>query len=190
MTKAELRKIYSDKRKGLSQSECASFNLQLYHFFFLHIDLSFIKNLHVYLPMEKNNEPDTWAIIDRVRSEFPNVRICIPKVNNQTAELENFYFEGPHQLETNSWGVPEPKQGIPTPIEKIDLALVPLLCFDWKGDRIGYGKGFYDRFFSKCKPDCKKVGLSFFEPVDSIADVNEHDVKLTSCITPKQVYHF
>jgi 5-formyltetrahydrofolate cyclo-ligase len=190
MNKAALRKIYIDVRKKLTPEQCAHFNLQLYHLFFLYADLSFVKVLHTYLPLEKNNEPDTWAIIDRVRREFPHIRISVPKVNPKTNELENFYFEGLHQIEVNTWGISEPKQGIPTPSEKIDMVLVPLLAFDQKGDRIGYGKGYYDRFFSQCRPDCKKVGLSFFDPVEVIADLNEQDVKLNACITPKQVYHF
>ncbi len=190
MNKSALRKIYIDVRKKLTPEQCAHFNLQLYHLFFLYADLSFIKTLHTYLPLEKNNEPDTWAIIDRIRREFPHIRISVPKVNPRTNEMENFYFEGLHQIEVNTWGIPEPKQGIPTPSEKIDLVLVPLLTFDQKGDRIGYGKGYYDRFFSQCRPDCKKVGLSFFDPVELISDLNEHDVKLNACVTPKQVYHF
>ncbi|HEY5823767.1 MAG TPA: 5-formyltetrahydrofolate cyclo-ligase [Cyclobacteriaceae bacterium] len=190
MNKAALRKIYIDVRKKLAPEQCAHFNLQLYHLFFLYADLSFIKTLHTYLPLEKNNEPDTWAIIDRIRREFPHIRISVPKVNPKTNELENFYFEGLHQIEVNTWGISEPKQGVPTPTEKIDLVLVPLLTFDQKGDRIGYGKGYYDRFFSQCRPDCKKVGLSFFDPVELISDLNEHDVKLNACVTPKQVYHF
>ena len=190
MNKSELRKIYLAKRRQLSQAECAQFNLQVYHFFFTQIDLSFIKVLHLYLPLEKNNEPDTWAIIDRVRREFPHVRISIPKVNNVTGEVENFYFEGLHQIETNSWGIPEPKQGIPTPSEKIDLVIVPLLVFDDEGNRVGYGKGFYDRFLINCRPDCKKIGLSFFEPIVSISNVDAHDVKLNSCIIPRQIYQF
>lgn len=190
MNKAELRKTYLAKRRQLSQAECAQFNLQLYHLFFMQIDLSFIKVLHIYLPLEKNNEPDTWAIIDRVRREFPHIRISVPKVNSQTNEVENFYFEGLHQIETNAWGIPEPKQGIPTPVEKIDLVIVPLLVFDREGNRVGYGKGFYDRFLIQCRPDCKKIGLNFFNPVDLISDVNVHDVKLNSCITPIQIYNF
>ncbi len=190
MSKTELRKIYLDKRRKLNSAECAHFNLQIYNLFFSSIDLSFVKIIHIFLPLEKNNEPDTWMIVDRIRREFPHIRISVPKVNAQTSELENFYFEGLHQIEINQWGIPEPRQGIPTPSEKIDLVIVPLLVFDEAGNRIGYGKGFYDRFLIQCRLDCKKVGLSFFEPVEFIADPDAHDVKLNSCITPKEVYRF
>ena len=189
MTKEELRKRYADKRKKLTPTECAHLNLQLYQFFFSNIDLSFIKIIHCYLPIIKNNEPDTWMIIDRIRREFPHVKISVPRVRADKT-LESFYFEGLHQLQINAWGIQEPKQGIPTPEEKIDLVIVPLLAIDQHGHRVGYGKGYYDRFLKKCNKNCKTIGLSFFKPVELISDVDENDVALTSCIDPFRVHHF
>lgn len=189
MTKERLRKIYLDKRKNLSSAEVASLSLQLYHLFFSSFDLSFTKVIHTYLPIIKNNEPDTWIILDRIRREFPHVRISLPKVS-PAGTLENFYFEGLHQLQENHWGIQEPRQGTPTPAEKIDMVLVPLLTFDISGNRVGYGKGFYDKFLKTCRKDCQKIGLSFSAPVDKIADIDPFDVPLTSCITPTEVFSF
>ena len=183
MTKKELRKLYLEKRKELSEGDCASLNLRLYSLFFSSIDLSFIQVLHIYLPIAHNQEPDTWMIIDRVRREFPHVRISLPRVGAND-KLENIYFEGQHQLQTSSWGIPEPKQGVPTPDEKIDLVIVPLLAIDTVGHRVGYGRGFYDRMLHRMRPDCQKVGLSFFPVVDRIDDVNENDAALNQCVTP------
>jgi 5-formyltetrahydrofolate cyclo-ligase len=55
------------------------------------------------------------------------------------------------------------------------VVFVPLLAFDKKGNRVGYGKGFYDAFLSKCKPETIKIGLSFFEAEETIDDVFEND---------------
>lgn len=189
MTKQELRKIYLEKRQSLSEAEYGQLNFQLYQNFFSAIDLSFIKVLHIFLPIILKKEPDTWLIIDRIRREFPHIRISIPKVNNQKGELENFYFEGLHQLTTNEWGIQEPKQGIPTEPEKIDFVVVPLLAFDKRGYRVGYGKGYYDKFLSQCKPETKKVGISLFPPIE-ILPAQDFDVQLTSCITPTEVFEF
>ncbi len=189
MTKVEFRNYYLDKRKKLSAGEKEQLNLQLYHHFFSFLDLSFIHVLHTYLPIEKNNEPDTWMIIDRIRREFPHIRISVPRVG-EAGELENFYFEGLHQLKTNGWNIQEPKQGIPTPTGKIDAVIVPLLAFDKAGHRVGYGKGFYDRFLKQCRGDCKRIGLSFFDAVEIIADADVHDIRLTTCITPITVLNF
>jgi 5-formyltetrahydrofolate cyclo-ligase len=187
MTKSELRKAFLQKRLALREAECHQLSRQICDHFFFSVDVSFVKVLHIFLPIEKKNEPNTWLIIDRLQREFPNVHLSIPKVNG---DINNFYFEGLHQLENNIWGIPEPKQGIPTPTEKIDLVLIPLLAFDKKGHRVGYGKGYYDRFLASCRTDCKKIGLSFFEPIDLIEDVTEEDIEMNGCVTPSTFFNF
>jgi 5-formyltetrahydrofolate cyclo-ligase len=184
MTKDQIRKIYLQKRLQLSEGEFQILNRKIADQFFMGIDLSFIGVLHSFLPIEKQREVNTWLIIERIRREFPNVRISIPKVNNQTSMMDSYYFEGLHQLEKNTWGIPEPKQGIPTPTEKINAVLVPLLGFDKKGNRVGYGRGFYDKFLALLNPECVKIGLSLFPPVEKINDVQPYDVPLNIIVTP------
>ena len=72
----------------------------------------------------------------------------------------------------------------------IDMVLVPMLVCDVAGNRVGFGKGYYDRYLSRCRPDCLKVGLSYFTPIDQVEDANEFDVPLNFCITPEKVYVF
>ena len=189
MTKDELRKLYLDKRRSLSDSEHALLSKTLCDSFFLSVDLSAIRVVHLFLPIRKNREPDTFLILDRMRREFPGVQLSIPRVNPQSGLLENFFWEGADQIKENTWGIPEPIGGNPTPAEMIDLVLVPLLAFDLAGHRVGYGRGYYDRFLSACRFDCKKVGLSFFPPVVEIAS-DEHDQKLDMAITPGKEYSF
>jgi 5-formyltetrahydrofolate cyclo-ligase len=189
MNKREIRQQFLGQRQSLTSAAYAQLNLQLYQLFFASIDLSFVRILHTYLPIERNKEPDTWAIVDRIRREFVNVRIVVPRANTN-GELENFYFEGLHQLETSAWGIQEPKQGIPAPANKIDMIIVPMLAVDARGQRVGYGKGYYDRFLKKCRPDCRSIGLSFFEPIDQIDDADEMDVRLSACLTPSKFIEF
>lgn len=189
MTKAELRKAYLTKRNLLSQGECIAFSHRLCENFFAHIELGLIRVVHLYMPIEKNNEPDTRLIIDRVRREFPHIQLLIPRIT-KSGELENFVFEGFHQLQTNTWGIPEPQNGELVGASKIDLVIVPLLASDLNGNRVGYGKGFYDKFLSKCKPSCVRVGLSFFKPVERIDDLNAYDIPLTHLIIPEEVMSF
>lgn len=190
MTKLELRKIYLAKRLAMTEAEYGQLNFQLYQNFFSTVDLSFIRVLHTFLPIHSKKEVDTWLIIDRIRREFPYVRISIPRVNHQKGVLENFFFEGLHQLSTNEWGIQEPRQGFPTEPEKIDMVLVPLLAFDQSGNRVGYGKGYYDKFLINCRPDCKKTGLSLFTAEEEIEDVSDSDIRLNQCITPANVFQF
>lgn len=183
MTKKELRKLFLEKRKGLSEAEWHQLNLALYSVFFSSIDLSFVRILHLFLPLAANREPDTMTILDRVRREFPGVRVVLPRVAGN--DLEHIFYEGPHQLELSSWGIPEPKQGVPASLETMDMVLVPLVAFDQHGHRVGYGKGFYDRFLAKVRPDCQRIGLSLFPAVNKITDIDERDTPLTQCVTPE-----
>lgn len=190
MTKAELRKKHLQERSALSEAAWLEHSRQMADNFFVSIELAFIKVLHTFIPIEKNKEPNTWLIIDRIRREYPHIRLVLPRVNSGTGLLENFFYEGIHQLQKNDWGILEPKQGVPAEPEKIDMVLVPLLAFDRQGQRVGYGKGFYDKFLAQCKPACKRVGLALSGPVEQITDLNPFDIPLNACVTPTQVYTF
>lgn len=172
----------------MSLSEFNSANQKLCASFFSTIDLKSVNVIHTFLPILSKKEPNTLLILDKLRKDFPNIRISIPRVEND--HLKNFYFENENQLRKNQWEILEPTSGETTPTEKIDLVIVPLLAFDKKGNRVGYGKGFYDRFLSECRSDCKRVGLSFFEPINEITNVDDHDVKVTCCVTPQKLYSF
>lgn len=187
MMKKELRKIYLKKRMELSEGEFRELNQQICDNFFVSIDLSKINVIHTFLPIEKNREVNTWLIIDRLTRQFPGIRISVPKINNQTAVLEHYYFEGKDQLKNNTWEIPEPVKGLPTPLDKIDAVLVPLLAFDKLGNRLGYGRGFYDRFLAECRPDCLKIGLSIFEMEEKIEGMDEKDVPLNMIVTPEKM---
>ncbi len=190
MTKGDLRKRYLERRLALTEPEYADFNERLCDTFFSHIDLTPVSVLHTFLPMEKKKEPNTWLIVDRIRRDFRHIRISIPKVNLQSAELEHVYFDSLHRVEPNDWGIPELQEGVPTPIEQIDIVIVPLLAFDQSGHRIGFGMGYYDKFLAKCRKDARKVGLSFFSPEIQIEGLDSHDIALDCCITPYRMYNF
>jgi 5-formyltetrahydrofolate cyclo-ligase len=185
MTKQELRKIYLRKRIELSDAEWVRLNKKVIDNFLALPDLSSIRVLHTFLPIKKNREVDTWMIIEQLTKKFPQIKISVPRISNQSGGLDNFYFEGAGQLANNTWGIPEPVYGIPAPTEAIDAVLVPLLAFDKKGNRVGYGRGFYDKFLATCRADCKKIGLSFFEMVGKIEGIDDKDIPLNLIVTPE-----
>ena len=94
------------------------------------------------------------------------------------------------KIKKNEYNIPEPISGLSVPNEMIDVVFVPLLAYDKQGNRIGYGKGFYDKFLSECKPKVVKIGLSFFEPEEIIEDVYQNDIKLDFCVNPEQIINF
>jgi 5-formyltetrahydrofolate cyclo-ligase len=190
MTKEELRKTYLQKRISLTDLQYEELNISLCKIFFDSVLLSSVTILHAFLPLRKYKEPDTWLIINRIKNDFPHIRITLPKVNEHTQQIENYFFEGIDQLEINKWGIPEPKTGTFTSPMDIDIVLVPLLAFDRSGNRVGYGKGFYDKLLPLCKPTCHRIGLSLFPPVENEIPTNSHDQRLTHAITPNGIFDF
>ncbi|HCW08359.1 MAG TPA: 5-formyltetrahydrofolate cyclo-ligase [Cytophagales bacterium] len=183
MTKADIRKKYLNLRLALSEEEWSFKSQAISNNFFSMIDVAGLHTVHIYLPLILKKEPNTHLIIDRLQKEFPKIQISIPRIEND--QLINFYYEDENQLKKNRWGILEPAYGKLTPVEKIDLVIVPLLAYDSKGNRVGYGKGYYDRFLKQCRTDCKRVGLSFFVAEPESIRSESHDAKLSGIITPK-----
>ena len=188
MTKSELRKNYLDLRSELSADEVASMSTSITDAFFFTINLAAVRNLHCYLPIEKFGEPNTKLIFERAWQEFPDLITTVPRIDFATGELASVVYSSTCPVVQNKWGVNEPEGGTVVHPEAIDLAVVPLLCFDESGFRVGYGKGYYDRFLAKCRPNCLKIGMSFFPPVEKIEDTEEYDVPLDMFITPEEIY--
>jgi 5-formyltetrahydrofolate cyclo-ligase len=190
MTKAELRKIYLEKQIALSAAERNKKSKQILELFFDEFDLSKIRFLHCFLPIQRTNEIDTKPIFEKIWREFPNIQTLVPRVNFETNEIENLIFTMETELVQNQWLIHEPSRAELVETGEIDLVLIPLLCFDAKGHRVGYGKGFYDRFLKNCREDCLKIGLSYFPAVDEISDAWEFDVRLDFFVTPAEVFRF
>jgi len=190
MTKSELRKIYLEKQKSLSDSERNEKSRKIADRFFENFCLENIRFLHVFLAIEKNREIETSFVFKRLWSDFPEITTIVSRVDFQTMTLENLKFTPETKLVRNRWHIFEPTDGQLIEIEKIDAVLVPLLCFDERGSRAGYGKGFYDRLLKDCRTDCQKIGLSYFAPTAEISDAKDFDVRLDFCITPKKIWKF
>ncbi|HEX5171656.1 MAG TPA: 5-formyltetrahydrofolate cyclo-ligase [Cyclobacteriaceae bacterium] len=188
MTKQELRKAYLQKRITLKDTEYVRLSKLLCEMFFKTTELSSVHTLHTFLPIVRNREPDTQLIIDKLKHDYAYVKISIPKINSE-GSMESYFMEG-SKIKSNSWGIPEPIDGILTEPSTIDMILVPLLAFDKEGYRVGYGKGYYDRFLKECRPDAKKIGLSFFPPEEKIQGLFSEDFRLNAVITPDERYTF
>lgn len=186
MTKQQLREKYLLQRKSLSKTELTEISKSITTSLFSYFDFSSKNSVHCYLSIKKQNEIDTSRIIENLRKE--NIKIAISKSNFDTGQLDNYWFKEDTQLELNKVGVPEPTNAVKAE-NMYDLIITPLLIFDKEGYRIGYGKGFYDRFLATI-PNAIKVGLSCFGPIDKIPDTDKHDIALDYCITPESIYNF
>jgi 5-formyltetrahydrofolate cyclo-ligase len=190
MTKNELRKTYLEKRESLKDEEIEQYSEQVSERFFQKFDLEKINYLHCFLPIERFNEIDTKLIFHQVWTAYSHIETVVPRVDFEKQEIENLKFTPVTELVENAWMIHEPAHNELVESEKIDIVIVPLLCFDENGFRVGYGKGFYDKFLKNCRADCLKIGLSYFPPVGEISDKNEFDVRLDYCLTPNEIYKF
>lgn len=143
---------------------------------------------HVFLPITEHKELDTEFVLHLLSGK--DKEIVISKSDFETRSMTHFLLTDNTKIKKNEYNIPEPVNGLQVPSSNIDVVFVPLLAFDVHGNRIGYGKGFYDKFLSECRPETIKIGLSFFEAEDQIDDVFESDVKLDFCVTPEKVYNF
>lgn len=182
MTKSELRKIYKEKRQQLSANVINQLASNVYEQVY-NLDISQVKTAHIFLTLKKFKEIDTTPIIDYLRSK--NIKIVVSKSDFTNNTLAHFYLEKDTQIELNIYGIPEPINAKEAKETDLDLVFVPLLISDENNFRVGYGKGFYDRFLAKCRKDVITVGLNFFKPVDEITDKNEFDISLDKVIYPK-----
>jgi 5-formyltetrahydrofolate cyclo-ligase len=189
MNKKELRKSFLQKRIELDDAHYHSLNQQLCKNFFSHVPVEG-KMIHIYIPIAKNKEPDTWTIIKHIIHEYKGTKIVLPRILDTNGSLQHFAYDSNTKLVENKWGIPEPEEGERVLPASIDTVVIPLLAYDEQGHRVGYGKGFYDKFLSTCRPDVFKAGLSFFPPVAKIDDVGKHDQRLDVVITPDHVFSF
>ena len=187
MNKTELRQKYKALRANLSKLEIDDLSIAIAN----NVQKCNIWNheyYHVFLPIEAQNEVNTAFILKVLRNK--NKKIVLSKSDFSNQEMQHFLLNNDTKIELNKLNIPEPINGISVNNDKINVVFVPLLAYDNLGNRVGYGKGFYDKFLSNCKPETIKIGLSFFNPEISIDDINTNDVKLDYCVTPHLIYKF
>ena len=185
ITKNELRTLYKAKRMALSQDEVIFLSQKLLENFVLQFKPIKNQTVNVFLSIEKFNEAKTRIFIDYF---FDNeIRVFVPKIKDEKIISVEIFPDS--KFEINTWGIKEPISNIASNLE-LDYVLTPLLYCDAAGNRVGYGKGFYDQFFSDNLKIDKKIGLNFFPPNEIITDVYEKDVQLDALITPDKIFNF
>lgn len=187
MNKRDLRIKYKALRSGLTEEEIDAMSLLIANKC-LELPLWHLQYFHVFLPIESQKEINTEYLLHLLAGKDKD--ILVSKSNFDTREMTHYLLTDATKFVKNQYGIPEPVDGIEVAPEKIDVVFVPLLAFDLAGNRVGYGKGFYDRFLAKCKPSAIKIGLSFFEAEESCSDVFASDIKLDFCVTPTRIYEF
>lgn len=189
MWKRDIRSLLLQKRSNITAAEAALLNARLtehLHRFIFPLP----QVLHRYFPARYSQEPDPGPVVDWFIQKNPALQQLAPRIIPGSTALESLYISSDTRWVENSWGIPEPEDGAIALPADIDLVIIPLLAFDGRGHRVGYGKGFYDRLLTSCRPDCIRMGLSWFGPVESIDDILPTDIPLQLCLTPEKMYEF
>jgi 5-formyltetrahydrofolate cyclo-ligase len=187
MNKAALRIKYKQLRKQLTPNEIDEMSLLIANNI-LKLDIWHKIYFHLFLSIDEQKEINTEFILHILQGK--DKEVVVSKSNFETIEMTHYLLTDNTKIKKNQYNIPEPIDGIEVPVSKIDIVFVPLLAFDKNGNRVGYGKGFYDQFLAHCKPDVIKIGLSFFEAEATIEDIFSEDIKLDFCVMPNKIHQF
>ena len=188
LKKDNIRKEYAKKRQELSSLQFQEASSQLIQNTIELIKKNHPECIHCFLPIQSKDEINTAMIIQYCWEN--NIHVVVPVSNFDDGTLKTAEFKPYTKTKLTKHNIPEPIDPVWTKNDAIDLVITPLLAFDLKGYRVGYGKGFYDRFFASLSRETKKVGISLFGPCEAIKNINEHDIPLTHCVTPNKVFTF
>jgi len=190
MTKAALRKHYREKRLLLGDhGRNRMDDLLLINFQQWEIP-DHVQTVLSYWPIKENGEVNTFLVTDFMEFRIPGMQLCYPVSDFRHNHLQPVAVNDDTNYKRSEFGIAEPVDGQPVPVHEIDMVIVPLLAFDLKGYRLGYGRGFYDRFLATCRPDVIRIGFSYFEPEPALPGIDQYDIPLSACITPEQIYEF
>lgn len=187
MDKQALRKKHKELRKSLTEEQREQYSIAIANNA-LKMNIWDYEYYHIFLPIERHLEVNTQYLLSILQGKDKNV--VVSKSDFRNNEMTNYLLTDSTRIQVNNFGIPEPEGGISIENEKLEVVFIPLLAYDCKGNRVGYGKGFYDRFLAKCSNDIVKIGVSFFEPEEQFLSIKNTDISMNYCISPKKAHFF
>jgi 5-formyltetrahydrofolate cyclo-ligase len=189
MIKNTVRKEFLQRRMNILQEELQQ-HTALIADNFRKLNLPPVNYLLSYNPLASRHEFDVSICEDILKEENLMMRVAWPKIHVDLLDMEAVQVEKDGLFIKNKFNILEPIGGPVIPPQNHDTIFVPLVAFDTRGYRVGYGKGYYDRYLAQCRKDAIKIGFSFFDAIEYIEDIDEFDVPLNFCITPHRIYEF
>lgn len=187
-SKQDLRSAYRQLRKNLKPAVVEAKSKAIHDQFLSWMkDRPNFQHFHLFFPIDRFNEVNTFYIKESL--DEMDKTLYTSQVNRGDTELETLKLPREAAFFHDEWGIPVPQESIQVSPSKIEVVFVPLLAYDQKGNRVGFGKGFYDAYLAKLGPGVIKIGLSFYPP-EEVIQPEPHDVRLDFCITPEKVFTF
>ncbi|MDR7128812.1 5-formyltetrahydrofolate cyclo-ligase [Algoriphagus sp. 4150] len=188
LDKHQLRTFYKSLRAALTDGELEKKSLQITdHVKAFLSKREELKHFHLFFPIPRHREINTYLIKEYLESRGSTVYTS--RVGEDTLSLETLLLKPDTTFLLDKWGIPVPEDFEPVSSDSIQVVFVPLLAFDQNGNRIGFGKGYYDVFLDSLDHSVLKIGLSFFSAELSIPS-EVHDIPLDYCITPENIITF
>ena len=185
LRKKEIRKILVRRRLSISDEDRDEKNRLIFERLISIPEFNTAQSVHLYIPIKGKKEVDTWPVVTYLLEA--RKKVVVPVMEFNSVVLHHVYLEDIHDLKPNKWGVEEPGQKITADIKTIDVVIVPMIGGDTNGNRIGYGKGYYDSFLKQIK--AVKIGLLYDECLIDEIPVEPHDIRLDIMVTDRQVIH-
>lgn len=185
MNKAQIRAALIKERADLAPDFVSRQSNEIYTQLLNFEVFKQASTLFVY--MDFKNEVHTRKIIEEALTQ--GKQVILPKMDIKTQRFKIFSITTLADLEKNHFGIFEPGiSASPWPIESpIDLVLTPGVAFDRAGNRLGFGKAYYDLFFATLSYTPIKIGLAYEFQVLLKIPHEKHDVKIHYIITPSEI---
>lgn len=176
MLKQELREEIRRRKRQFSESQLKAFSVAIIQRLLAHPRIMEAKTILLYDSL--GDEVDTHDALETLRLQGKT--ILLPKVISD-GEMEVRRYEGPGSLRKGPFGILEPAGEPFTQLGTIDIAVIPGMGFDHLGNRLGRGKGYYDRFLAQI-PKVYKLGICFdFQKVDTLP-TGRYDIRMNEIL--------
>lgn len=170
------------RRRNLTAAEISEKSMKIQEFLFGFEKYQNAETVMLYLSAFK--EPSTAEIVKAALKSKKRVIVPVSNTENETLTLS--YINGFEELEKGAYGILEPKIIRPAAAADIDFILVPGIAFDYRGNRLGFGKGYYDKLLYNC--GAEKTALCYaFQLIEEIPS-DAHDVPMNTIITEEGIY--
>ena len=186
--KEDIRRSLLKRRRSLPEKELKSVSREINTHLANEIQNRDLKRILLYQSID--NEPSIKETIELAWQK--DIEVYVPKVISKEKMIINRLRKN-SSYSKNKFGIKESNDSDTVELNEIDLAVLPLVGIDINGFRLGYGGGYYDRFFNQGSELSKKpfiIGTGYAFQILEVSFAEDHDLKCDSVITEKGVLKF
>ena len=169
-----LRKAVRARLAAMSDADKEQQSTAICHSLKAHIAVTGARVVALFSPLP--DEPRIWPLVEDLSK---SMAVLLPRIEG---DVMNFYCYSPESMSSGAFGILEPVGGEPVAPYEIDVMVVPGVAFTLTGDRMGRGKGYYDKYMSLEEFRAVKIGVCYDVQLVDVLPTEIHDVKIDSII--------